>query len=159
MEGKEVFVKINLLPDYEGKEFEEMIKRRFESMKKDTLENFLLGMVNKKINMALMRYKGLSPQTPAVELGLPRLLNFMSVYQRLIVHINSTNGMENAQVCAGGIDFKEVDEKLQSKMQKGLYLTGELLDIDGKCGGYNLQWAWTSGYIAGRSAGSKEDMN
>ena len=63
--------------------------------------------------------------------------------------------MENAQVCAGGVDFSEVDMGLQSRKQPGLYLTGELLDVDGKCGGYNLQWAWTSGYLAGRSAAGK----
>ena len=60
--------------------------------------------------------------------------------------------MENAQICAGGIDFSQVDMQLESVKQPGLYLAGELLDVDGKCGGYNLQWAWTSGYIAGRNA-------
>ena len=158
LEGKRVFAKINLLPDYEEREFKEMISRRFDNMKDAALEEFLLGMVNKKINTALMKHKGLKPQQPIGELGLDGLLKFMSDYQCLTVHIDSTNGMENAQVCAGGIDFSEVDERLQSTKQKGLYLTGELLDIDGKCGGYNLQWAWSSGYIAGRSAASKEDI-
>lgn len=60
--------------------------------------------------------------------------------------------MENAQVCAGGVDFDQVSTRLESLIVKGLYFTGEILDIDGKCGGYNLQWAWTSGYIAGRNA-------
>jgi len=63
----------------------------------------------------------------------------------------------NAQVTAGGIKTCEVDENtLESKLCKGLYFTGEILDIDGDCGGYNLQWAWTSGYVAGMSAASEE---
>ena len=60
--------------------------------------------------------------------------------------------MECAQICAGGVVFEEVDTNLESKLIPGLYLTGEMVDVDGKCGGYNLQWAWTSGYVAGRSA-------
>lgn len=52
----------------------------------------------------------------------------------------------------GCVSFEKLDAKLQSKLVPGLYVTGELVDVDGKCGGYNLQWAWTSGYIAGKSA-------
>ncbi len=59
----------------------------------------------------------------------------------------------NAQVTAGGVNTDEVDNQtMESKLVKGLYLIGELLDIDGDCGGFNLQWAWSSGYIAGLNA-------
>ena len=61
---------------------------------------------------------------------------------------------EQAQVCSGGVDTREVDAKtLESRLVPGLYFAGELLDVDGKCGGYNLQWAWSSGYAAGMNAG------
>ena len=60
--------------------------------------------------------------------------------------------MENAQVCAGGIGFEQISTELESELVRGLYFAGELLDVDGKCGGYNLQWAFTSGYVAGRNA-------
>ena len=61
---------------------------------------------------------------------------------------------EQAQVCSGGVDTREVNRKtLESKINQGLYFAGELLDVDGKCGGYNLQWAWSSGYVAGINAG------
>ena len=67
--------------------------------------------------------------------------------------VERTSGFENAQVCRGG-----VDTTMESKLVKGLYITGELLDVDGICGGFNLQWAWTSGYLAGRScAGASEE--
>ena len=60
---------------------------------------------------------------------------------------------EQAQVCSGGVDTTEVDARtLESTQNPGLYFAGELLDIDGKCGGYNLQWAWSSGYVAGVNA-------
>ncbi len=60
-------------------------------------------------------------------------------------------GMEQAQVCSGGVDTQEVKaQTLESKKRKGLYFAGEILDVDGACGGYNLQWAWSSGFLAGK---------
>ena len=56
-------------------------------------------------------------------------------------------------MCTGGVDVSEVDNKLRSKLVPGLYIVGEMLDVDGRCGGYNLQWAWASGHIAGYTAG------
>lgn len=70
--------------------------------------------------------------------------------KRTAVSVKKPRGAEFAQVCAGGICTKEIDvHTLESKIHPGLYFCGELLDVDGICGGYNLQWAWTSGYIAG----------
>ena len=72
-------------------------------------------------------------------------------YRRLL--INGTKSFEQAQICSGGVELCEIDEKtLEVKRHKGLYLAGELLDVDGMCGGYNLQWAWTSGFICGMYA-------
>ena len=61
---------------------------------------------------------------------------------------------EQAQVCSGGVSVLEISEEtMESRLHPGLYFAGELIDIDGKCGGYNLQWAWSSGYVAGSRAG------
>lgn len=150
--GKKVSVTVNFFPDYEENEFYSMMHHRLESMQESSLEEFLLGMVHKKINTAMIKYMGWKPDRMIHEMGWMNIKRFMSCFRNLAVHIERTNGMENAQVCAGGVDFSEVDIHLESKKQKGLYITGELLDVDGKCGGYNLQWAWTSGYTAGRSA-------
>ncbi len=66
----------------------------------------------------------------------------------------ATGGFDKAQVTCGGIPVSEINgDTMQSRICGGLYLAGEIADIDGICGGYNLQWAWTSGYIAGSSAG------
>lgn len=68
--------------------------------------------------------------------------------------VTATNSFEQAQVCCGGVDTRDVmPETLESRLVPGLYLTGELLDVDGICGGYNLQWAWSSGCLAGIYAG------
>lgn len=72
------------------------------------------------------------------------------------VVITDTNSFDNAQVCAGGVDTTQIDgSTLESKINKGIYVVGEVLDVDGICGGYNLQWAWSTGYIAGEAAASK----
>ena len=73
----------------------------------------------------------------------------------------SVNPFANAQVCCGGVDTNEIDETtMESRLCPGLYMAGEILDVDGICGGYNLQFAWSSGLIAGRcaagSAGKQE---
>jgi len=69
--------------------------------------------------------------------------------------VTATNSFEQAQVCCGGVDTAQVhSDTLESKLVPGLYLVGELLDVDGICGGYNLQWAWSTGMLAGICAGS-----
>jgi predicted Rossmann fold flavoprotein len=67
--------------------------------------------------------------------------------------IRGTKGWNSAQVTAGGVDISEIDpDTMESRLIPGLYFCGEMIDIDGKCGGYNLQWAWSSGFVAGQSA-------
>lgn len=154
--GKRVEVSIDFFPEYGEEAFDEIIEKRWERGQEASLEEFLLGMANKKINAALIKAGGLKPDTRVKDLGLSGIKRLLAGFRRLRVHIEDDNGMENAQVCAGGVGFDQVDEGLQSLKQPGLYLAGELLDVDGKCGGYNLQWAWTSGYLAGRGAAMEE---
>jgi predicted flavoprotein YhiN len=72
--------------------------------------------------------------------------------RRFTVRITAAGGFQKAQVTTGGVPLSQTDENLQSERCPGLYLAGELLDVDGICGGYNLQWAMTSGWIAGKGA-------
>lgn len=151
-EGKQVEVQVNLFPDYEKNAFLFTMRSRYENSREAALEEFLTGTVNKKITMAILKKQGFKPTDKVKEIGFDKLKSLFDDFRNLVLHISGVNPMENAQVCAGGVDFDEVSTEMESKKQKGLYLAGELLDIDGKCGGYNLQWAWTSGYIAGRNA-------
>mgnify|MGYP001217057745 FL=1 len=71
--------------------------------------------------------------------------------------VRGTKGWQSAQATAGGVDTRQIDSyTMESKIMKGLYFAGEIIDIDGLCGGYNLQWAWSSGFVAGRSAAVSE---
>ena len=65
------------------------------------------------------------------------------------VTVKDTNSFDGAQVCAGGVPLSEITTDMESRIHPGLFFAGELLDVDGKCGGYNLQWAWSSGAMAG----------
>ena len=152
LEKRKVTAEINLLPEFTEEAFEEMVIDRYEKLNGYKISDFVLGLTNSKLNGAILHLQGLKKELEIKEIGLSGTRKLMSCYRKLTVHIEQPNGIEHAQVCAGGIPLEEVSEKLESLKQKGLYLAGELLDVDGKCGGYNLQFAWTSGVIAGRNA-------
>lgn len=154
-----VMVQINFFPDQEEKVFLYTSRLRYETQLEKTLEEFLTGTQNKKINMVMIKQAGLNPEMKVKEAGWKKIGTMMRRYQNFIIHISDVNTIDKAQVCAGGVDYTQISVNLQSKLVKGLYFSGEMLDVDGKCGGYNLQWAWTSGYIAGVNAaktGEKE---
>ena len=67
--------------------------------------------------------------------------------------LTGTEGFDKAQTCAGGVSTAEIHaDTMESSIVSGLYFAGEVIDVDGICGGYNLQWAWSSGYVAGTHA-------
>ncbi len=151
-ERKEVPVYIDFFPDWEEAEYEEMCRRRTEDLSGKNAEEFLIGMANKKINMVMLRQAGIKPSEEAHKIGKERLKKLLFSYRKLCTHVVAANSFDHAQVSAGGVNMKEVTSSLESLLVPGLYFAGELLDIDGRCGGYNLQWAWTSGFVAGKNA-------
>ena len=99
---------------------------------------------------------GIRPQSDCSALTEADIRQVAALVQGLEITLTETMGMDCAQVTAGGICTAEFDPKtMESKLVPGLYACGEVLDIDGDCGGFNLQWAWSSGRLAGRSAGGK----
>lgn len=150
--GKDVKVIVDFFPEQDEKTFVYMSRLRYEALMDKSLEDYLIGTVNKKINMVMIKKAGLKPGAVAGEVGFDKICELMRNYRSFEIHISSVNSLENAQVCAGGVDFNQINSEMESQIRKGLYFAGEMIDVDGKCGGYNLQWAWTSGYIAGRNA-------
>ena len=115
----------------------------------------MLGLANKKINLMMIKEAGHKPADEAGRLGEKRLKKLLYGYKELWVHIDAANSFDHAQVTAGGVELDEVTQNLESEKRPGIFFAGEILDVDGRCGGYNLQWAWTSGYIAGKSAAQR----
>lgn len=128
---KKVSGAIDFLPNIEK---EELLSYLQEQKKKWDMRAVLCGLVNEKcVDEILMRSKG-------IEGVCDTLKNFT-------FSIEDTFGFEKSQVTAGGVSLSELDsETMESKLHKGLYLLGELVDVDGICGGYNLQWAWSTAY-------------
>ncbi len=154
-EKKGINVEIDFIPGMPGEEWNEFVMKRIADYRGFTLEEFLTGILHKKISLMLLKKYGLKPAEKLCRENEKTVMELCSAMKKFVVIPKSVNGFEQAQVCSGGIDFAELNENLESVYQPGLYICGEMVDVDGKCGGYNLQWAWTSGYIAGVSAANR----
>lgn len=155
---KEVEVKIDFLPGFAREGFAEgLIGTRAPIGECGTVEEYFTGVLNKKLMNLLIRLGGLRPSDSVREVPRERILRIYGLCREMTVHVTGSNSFDSAQVCAGGVPLAEVTEALESKLAPGVYLAGELLDVDGRCGGYNLQWAWCSGYLAGRASGQDVD--
>ena len=119
-------------------------------------EDLLTGILHNRLGRVLTQAAGISGYVPIAQLEEEEIAAVVNGVKNFEVHLTEPMGMDAAQVTAGGIVTAEFDpETMESKLVSGLYACGEVLDIDGDCGGYNLQWAWSSGRLAGFSAGGK----
>jgi len=150
--GEEVEILIDFFPDDTEESYERVCTERALLLGQRTAEEFFTGMLNKKLMMLFLRLAGLKPGEKLNQAKKEKVRRVYELCREWRIHVNGSNSFENAQVCAGGVPLDEVTENLESKKVPGVYFAGELLDVDGRCGGYNLQWAWTSGYLVGRAA-------
>ena len=117
-------------------------------------DDLLTGMLHNRLGRVLTAAAGIRSQASCSSLTEEDIRRVAALVQGLEVTLTDTMGMDCAQVTAGGICTYEFDPMtMESRLVSGLYACGEVLDIDGDCGGYNLQWAWSSGRLAGQSAG------
>ncbi len=153
--GKKVVVDLDLLPWLE-QDREAWILERLSMLRERSAEEFLTGTVNKKWIAFFLKRHGIRLDTAATEVSVKKWVALLKELKQFRLTVTDTNSFQNAQVCAGGVSLREVNGQLESVRIPGLYITGELLDIDGRCGGYNLQWAWGSGVVAGKAAALSE---
>lgn len=151
---KDVEFEIDFMEKFDYNELYEMLKERKKIMSHLTMENYFNGMINKKLGQFLSKVSGIEKLSkPVKDLNDSDIRKLCTVLKKYRVKILETTGFKNAQVTAGGVLLDEVNiETLESKIVKGLYFSGEVLDVYGECGGFNLQWAWASGHIAGENA-------
>ena len=158
-EGKKAAVYINFLPGF-TEEVEDpkdravqLFRQRQQRLAGRKMESFFTGLLHQKLGQLLLRMANVRPELPVTELSEKQLRSLASLSVRFKAECVEMNGFQQAQVVAGGVDTTEVDsDTMASRLVPGLYFAGEVLDIDGICGGYNLQWAWASGFVAGRHA-------
>lgn len=156
-EKKKVYALIDFMAGMTEEELFSLLEERFHrhAHGKNTSEA-LIGLFNKKLIDVLLKEAGIGLHIPAGQVKNANLHRLCQKIKQFRVDIVGSKGVETAQVCAGGVDTREVKaDSLESKLAKGIYFAGEVLDIDGTCGGYNLQWAWSSGYVAGCHAAKK----
>ncbi len=131
----------------------QLYRQRQERLAGRKMESFFTGLLHQKLGQLLLRMANVRPELPVAELSEKQLRSLASLSVRFKAECVEMNGFLQAQVVAGGVDTTEVDPcTMASRLVPGLYFAGEVLDIDGICGGYNLQWAWASGFVAGRHA-------
>lgn len=155
-QGKMVNIKIDMMPQYKMDELIDFLENHWGIFSYRTVFNSFIGVINKKIVPIILKEAEINDiHESCSELSWKDKKNVYSLLKSWDFQVVDTNSFSNAQVTAGGIDTKYVEpETMKSRIIDNLYFCGELLDVDGDCGGFNLQWAWSSGYIAGKSAAS-----
>ena len=149
--GKGLVLSANFLRDYTETDVLKMLKQRRESLPTLPAADMLTGMLHNRLGRMLVKYAGLNANTALKELGDAELKCLAKACRDFRLELRGTEGFDHAQVTAGGVKTSGFNpETLESWFVPGLFVCGEVLDIDGDCGGYNLQWAWASGRLAGR---------
>lgn len=145
-------VSLDLLPDYTLHDVYEMLLNVQRYRKRDLLEEMLNGIFNGKIALYLLKKANIPVSVHCAKMDYTDLKRLASIAKNLEFKITGRADFSKAQVTAGGIIDAEIDKRLMSKKHKGLFFAGEIIDIWGDCGGYNLHFAFASGLKAGKSA-------
>lgn len=148
-------IRIDLFPEYSADRVLELLKARKRKMAERPAENLLKGMLNDKLVPLYLLLSHIPGEALIHQVEEEQLLCLSGLLKCREVAVKGTKGWVEAQVTVGGVKSEEIrSDTLESKLVPGLFFAGEILDIDGKCGGWNLQWAWSSGWTAGLHAAS-----
>ena len=148
--------RLDFLPEMDRQTLLEELQRRRQTQL--TAAELFTGILHNRLGRVLTQAAGISAASPIAALDDGQLAEAARLAKQFDAALTEPLGMDSAQVTAGGIVTAEFDPAtMESKLVRGLYACGEVLDVDGDCGGYNLQWAWSSGRLAGRSAGKDQN--
>ena len=148
---QKVICELDFFPEWKEAELVQLLKERRKRFKKDSIEVFQTGLLNRKLIHEAMHMSGKTDSS-----GYPDMTLLAKTLKHFPATIYESRGYEFAQVCAGGLSLADIRvDSFESVRHPGLYFAGEILDVDGICGGYNLQWAWASGFLAGCHAGKE----
>lgn len=151
-EKKETDAVLDFMPDFTKAQTNAFLRARAQTRPDKSAEMFLIGLFHKKLCDLWIRLSEIPRQRKAGELTEDEIARLTGLIKEFRVRVRETNPYDKAQVCCGGVDTREVNpETLESVYVPGVYFAGEILDVDGMCGGYNLTFAWASGYVAGRA--------
>ena len=148
--GEGLVCALDFFPDWDLREVLDWLRMRRQTMQAHEASTLLVGSCHTRLGQMLCKAAGFTSQ-PAADLTDSDLERIARQAKHFALSITGTCGFDQAQVTAGGLCTDEFDpETMKSRLVSGLYACGEVLDVDGDCGGFNLQWAWASGRLAGR---------
>lgn len=143
---------LDLMPNISAKELKSILLGRTKMLKGVSCKDFFCGMLQNRIGQVIIKYCGLSVSDTA-DFSEKQINLLTDAIKGMRFTVRGNTGFSNAQVTSGGIKTDEFyADSLMSKLIGGLFACGEVLDIDGDCGGYNLQWAWSSAFTAAKGA-------
>lgn len=150
--NKSVIIDIDFMPEVSYEQLDILILDRLTAMPYKSLSDNFIGFINKRLIPIIIKEADIEFNKKSSDISKKERSKLVSKLKRFSMNITGTNQWNQSQVTAGGIDVNEVDSNtLESKITKGIYFAGEILDVDGDCGGFNLQWAWSSGFLVGKS--------
>ena len=152
-----VTIRVDMLPDESKEDVENFFSSHFSMFGYRDISSALIGTIHKKLIPTLLKDSGINDiHLPCSNVEWKHISNLISKFKKWEFNCIDTNGFNNAQVTVGGVNTRDVNNlTLESKLVDNLYFCGEILDVHGDCGGFNLQWAWSSGYLAGKCAAEK----
>lgn len=149
---EEIFISLDFLTEFTEEEIYSLLLERRKILSHLNAELFLNGVINKKISFEVIKRANLKLSTPIYSLSNSDLKTVAYLLKNFEFKSEGVMPFINSQVCAGGVELSQIDPfTMESKKVNGLFVTGEILNVDGICGGYNLHWAWASGHLAGKS--------
>ena len=150
---KRVLAVIDFMPEMTDDQLFVTLKEQREYLKDRFAGDFINGLFNKKLAALFLKSARIKADQPISEINNKKLAELCQVIKEASFEVTGTNPYDKAQICMGGVDLRDVNhDTMESRLVPGLYFAGEILDVDGICGGYNLQWAWSSAHLAAVSA-------
>ncbi|MEE9542507.1 MAG: NAD(P)/FAD-dependent oxidoreductase [Thermodesulfobacteriota bacterium] len=151
--GRRITLSIDLKPALDNKKLDARLLRDFKARATEPLTSLLRGLLPVELVPLALEFAGLDPMKTASQVTKKERADLIKWLKDFTLDVTGPFPFEGAIVTAGGVDIKEIDPRtMESRLVKGLFITGELLDIQGDTGGYNLQAAFSTGYVAGVSA-------
>ena len=148
-QNEKTLISLDLMPDTDIDTLCKIIEKRIANLPNRTLEEFFTGMFNKRVGQVILKMAGFKLGQKASEINKTAISKIASIIKDMQFSVTGTTGFASAQVTAGGLNTKQFNPKTMESLDcKNLYCVGEILDIDGDCGGFNLQWAWSSAMCA-----------
>ncbi|MFH1798984.1 MAG: NAD(P)/FAD-dependent oxidoreductase [Candidatus Omnitrophota bacterium] len=152
-EGKKVYAEIDIAPGVSYEEFDRLLSRKLRLFSTKSVKNILKEMAPVRIVDFFLDTAGICPEKKANQITSKERTSLVALFKGVRLEVSENVSFERAQVTRGGVSTKDIDPRtMESRTIKGLYFAGEMMDVDGECGGFNLQAAFSTGYLAGRSA-------